>query len=248
MGATTNEIPRIREAGDHPARRAVASSGQAHAGQARHSARDFQSWYDRFLTGGVDALEDRKPQPKRVWNRIPDEVRQKVIDLALDEPELSPRELAVTFTDIPAFGYKNHAAIDRHHGFIRGWNVTSAAAWDGAQLRNFLDRSNTGSTVWADTAYRSKANEARLERHGFISDIHSKKPKGRPLGEATSCARVRRPRIRSCIEHVFARQKAQMNHVVRTIGMKRARVKIGMSNLAYNMLRLVWHEGQRAPA
>jgi IS5 family transposase len=87
-------------------------------------------------------------------------VRQKVIDLALDEPELSPRELAVTFTDIPAFGYKNHAAIDRHHGFIRGWNVTSAAAWDGAQLRNFLDRSNTGSTVWADTAYRSKANEA----------------------------------------------------------------------------------------
>jgi transposase InsO family protein len=59
----------------------------------------FNRWYDRFLTGGVDALEDRKPQPRRVWNRIPDEVREKVIDLALDEPELSPRELAVTFTD-----------------------------------------------------------------------------------------------------------------------------------------------------
>ena len=59
----------------------------------------FNRWYDRFLTGGIDALEDRKPQPKRVLNRIPDEVREKVIDLALDQPELSPRELAVTFTD-----------------------------------------------------------------------------------------------------------------------------------------------------
>lgn len=45
----------------------------------------FNRWYDRFLTGGVDALEDCKPQPRRVWNRIPDEVRQKVVDLALDQ-------------------------------------------------------------------------------------------------------------------------------------------------------------------
>jgi hypothetical protein len=44
-------------------------------------------------------LEDRKPQPGRVWNRIPDDIRDRIIDLALDEPELSPRELAVTFTD-----------------------------------------------------------------------------------------------------------------------------------------------------
>lgn len=49
---------------------------------------------------------------------------------------------------VPAFGYKNHASIDRHHGFIRGWAVTSAAAWDGAQLRNVVAR-NTGSMVWA---------------------------------------------------------------------------------------------------
>jgi IS5 family transposase len=187
------------------------------------------------------------------WKDKPAKLRQKDRDARWTvkfskarpdaEGNIRQRDIA-----IPAFGYKNHAAIDRRHGFIRGWNVTSAAAWDGAQLRNVLDRSNTGSTVWADTAYRSKANEAWLERHGFISDIHSKKPKGRPLGEAMSRANVRRSRIRSFIEHVFARQKAQMNLFVRTIGMKRARVKIGMANLAYNMLRLVWHEGRRAPA
>ena len=47
----------------------------------------------------ASGLEDRTPHPGRVWNRIPDEVRQAVVDLALDEPDLSPRELAVRFTD-----------------------------------------------------------------------------------------------------------------------------------------------------
>ena len=59
----------------------------------------FPRWYDRFLTGGIEALEDRGPRPNRVWNRIPDDVRDRIVELALDKPELSPRQLAVTFTD-----------------------------------------------------------------------------------------------------------------------------------------------------
>jgi putative transposase len=57
----------------------------------------FYRWYDRLKTG-VDGWKIAS-SPGRVWNRIPDEVRDQVIDLALDEPDLSPRELAVTFTD-----------------------------------------------------------------------------------------------------------------------------------------------------
>jgi len=63
----------------------------------------FNRWYDRFLAGGVDALEDLRPRPNRVWNRIPDEVRDRIVELALNEPELSPRELAVTFTDTKGY-------------------------------------------------------------------------------------------------------------------------------------------------
>jgi IS5 family transposase len=148
---------------------------------------------------------------------------------------------------IPAFGYKNHAAIDRRHGFIRGWSVTSAAAWDGAQLRNVLDRCNTGSTVWADTAYRSKKNEVWLERHGYVSDIHHKKPRGRPMSEAMSRANGRRSKVRALVEHVFAQQKSRMKLFIRTIGTARARTKIGMANLAYNLTRYVWHKGRGAP-
>ena len=63
----------------------------------------FYRWYDRYLAFGEAGLEDRNSNPGRVWNRIPDKIRDQIIDLALDETDLSPRELAVRFTD--AKGY-----------------------------------------------------------------------------------------------------------------------------------------------
>jgi IS5 family transposase len=125
--------------------------------------------------------------------------------------------------------------------------VTDAAAYDGAQLQSVLRR-NTGSKVWADTAYRSKKNEAWLSKHGYVSDIHRKKPKGRPMSVRISRANGRRSKVRSAIEHVFARQKGPMGLFVRTIGIVRAKAKIGMANLAYNMTRYVWHQGRSVPA
>ncbi len=83
---------------------------------------------------------------------------------------------------------------------------------------------------------------AWLDKNGFVSDIHQKKPKGRPMSEATARANGRRSKIRSRIEHVFAHQKARMELFVRTIGIARATMKIGLANLAYNITRYVWHE------
>ena len=59
----------------------------------------FYRWYDRYRTGGPEALSDHRSRPDRVWNRIPEDVRSQIIDLALEIPELSPRELAVRLTD-----------------------------------------------------------------------------------------------------------------------------------------------------
>jgi putative transposase len=56
----------------------------------------FYRWYDRNQRGGPEALADR---PDRVWNRIPEAIRSQIVDLALDQPELSPRELAARFPD-----------------------------------------------------------------------------------------------------------------------------------------------------
>jgi len=48
----------------------------------------FYRWYAAYQAGGPEALEDCRPQPGRVWNRIPDDIRDKVVKLALDEPTL----------------------------------------------------------------------------------------------------------------------------------------------------------------
>jgi IS5 family transposase len=142
---------------------------------------------------------------------------------------------------IPTLGYQNHVSIDREHGLIRRWEATDAAAYEGARLREgLLDKTNTASAVWADTAYRSKANEAFLEKNGFVSRVHRKKPAGRPMPETTRRANALKSKVRSGVEHVFAVQKDKMDLFVRTIGIARAKTKIGMANLVYNFRRLVF--------
>ena len=99
---------------------------------------------------------------------------------------------------IPTFGYQNHVSIDREHGLIRRWEASDAAAYEGARLREgLLDKSNTASAVWADTAYRSKANEEFLEKNGFVSRIHRKKPKGRVMPETMRRANNAKSKIRA---------------------------------------------------
>jgi IS5 family transposase len=141
---------------------------------------------------------------------------------------------------VPAFGYKNHIGIDRRHGIIRTWTATDAARYDGAQLPNLVSKTNTASDVWADTAYRSKANERHLAINGLRSQIHRKKPPGRPMPANVARANGAKSKVRVAVEHVFAHQKGPMGLVVRTIGLARATVKIGLANIAYNMRRAVW--------
>jgi len=147
---------------------------------------------------------------------------------------------------IPSFGYKSSIAICRRYGFIRSAKVTDGARFDGRMLRDVVTRDNTASDVWADTAYRSRDNEAWLTRMGRVSRIHRKKPKGKPMPARTARANAARSTVRARIEHVFARQKDQMGLFVRTIGIVRAKAKITLANLAYNIDRLIFHERRAA--
>jgi len=193
--------------------------------------------------------EGRMPEG---WSEKPAKLAQKDRDArwtvkwskAKPAEDGSPRvDLAV-----PVFGYKNHLGIDRRHGLIRTWAVTDAARYEGALLPGLVDKTNTASDVWADTAYRSKANERHLADNGLRSRIHRKKPKGKPMPAHIARANGRKSKVRAAVEHVFAHQKGPMGLVVRTIGLARARVKIGLANLTFNMKRMVWLTGRAAMA
>jgi putative transposase len=85
------EIIRLVEQSALPVRRTLAQLGIPHA--------TFYSWYGRYLARGAGALGDGQPAPRRVWNKLPETVAAAIIDLALQKPELSPRELATAFVD-----------------------------------------------------------------------------------------------------------------------------------------------------
>ena len=59
----------------------------------------FYRWYDLYLGDGLDGLSDKSPSPKSVWNRIPDDRRDDLIEFALEHEALTARELAVKYTD-----------------------------------------------------------------------------------------------------------------------------------------------------
>ena len=180
------------------------------------------------------------------WKDKPAKLRQKDRDArwTVKFTKAKPREdgsMPPVDIAIPLFGYQNHIAIDRGFGFIRKWAATDAAAYEGRRLREgLLDKTNTASGVWADTAYRSAVNEAFLTRNGFMSHIHRKKPKGRTMPEAIRRANNTKSKIRSRVEHVFAEQKDRMGLFIRTVGIARATIKIGMANLVYNIKRLLF--------
>ncbi len=85
------EIIHLAEPSHFPAKRTLDKLGIPRARSYR--------WYDRHREGGVEALVDHRSRPDRVWNRIPDDVLGQIFEMALEIPALSPRELAVRFTD-----------------------------------------------------------------------------------------------------------------------------------------------------
>jgi IS5 family transposase len=138
------------------------------------------------------------------------------------------------------YGYKNHVSVDRRHKLVRRYQVTDAAVHDSQVVEDILDPDNTASGVWADSAYRSAEIEAKLEEMSLKSRIHRKGHRNKPLNERSMRGNKTRSKVRARVEHVFGAQTNDMGGtLVRSIGLVRAKARIGLKNLAYNMRRLV---------
>jgi len=131
------EIIRLVEGSHLPAKRTLDRLGIPRT--------TFYRWYDRYLAFGEAGLEDLSPHPGRVWNRIPDEVRQRIVRLALDEPELSPRELAVRFTDTERY-YVSEASVYR---ILKAHDLITSPAFIVIKAADeFTDKTTRPNELW----------------------------------------------------------------------------------------------------
>jgi IS5 family transposase len=136
------------------------------------------------------------------------------------------------------YGYKNHINIDVKHKFIRGYAVTDAAKHDSTVFDELLDESNSSADVYGDSAYRSQESVEMLEERGFRVRLQRKGCRNRKLTKREQEGNKTRSKIRSRIEHVFGVQAMMAGCLlIRTIGLLRAKAKIGLRNLAYNINR-----------
>jgi IS5 family transposase len=136
------------------------------------------------------------------------------------------------------YGYKDHVNVDAKHKLIRSYEVTTAADSDKWQLERLLDNvQGNENKVWADGAYFSEEQEACLAQKGYVSRILNRTKKF-PEHSAIARENRRRSKIRKRVEHVFGFiQNSMHGKFIRTIGMARAKVKIGLMNLVYNVCR-----------
>ena len=131
------EIIRLVEQSYLPVRRTLEKLGV--------SRPTFYRWYDLYQTAGPEALEDKTPRPERVWNRIPDKVRGQLVQLALDEPELSPRELATRFTDTKSY-FVSEASVYR---LLKDHDLIASPAYIVMKAaREFTDKTTAPNQLW----------------------------------------------------------------------------------------------------
>ena len=131
------EIIRLVEQSHLPVSRTLEKLGISRA--------TFYRWYDLHRTGGPEALEDRPSRPRRVWNRIPEQMREQIIDLALEQPELSPRELAVRFTDERRY-FVSEASVYR---LLKAQDLITSPAYIVIKAADeFKDKTTAPNQLW----------------------------------------------------------------------------------------------------
>jgi transposase InsO family protein len=131
------EIIQLVEQSHLPAKRTLEKLGVSRA--------TFYRWYDAWRDGGPEALGDKRSRPNRVWNRIPADIRDQIVALALEAPELSPRELAVRFTDQNKY-FVSEPSVYR---LLKAHDLITSPAYIVIKAADeFKDKTNAPNQLW----------------------------------------------------------------------------------------------------
>lgn len=136
------------------------------------------------------------------------------------------------------YGYKLHANTDRRWGFIRQIDVTTASVNDTTVFESLLDDNNTSRVVYADRGYAKRARETDLHVQGYRACIQRKGTAQQPISKAQQRRNHRIARQRAFGEHPFARMAQMGGKHLRTIGLARAKVVMGLKVITHNLMHL----------
>lgn len=136
------------------------------------------------------------------------------------------------------YGYKNHINADVKNKLIRGYETTPASTHDLTVLEDLVDFTQVGLPLYGDAAYRAKDEEKMLRRRGIKSRMMFKRAKDRALTSYQRRENKKRSPVRVRVEHIFGSMVNELGGKrVRSIGLERASIQVGMQNLLYNMCR-----------
>lgn len=140
------------------------------------------------------------------------------------------------------YGYKNHIKIDKDNKFIIKSSITTAKVHDSQEITNLIDEED--KTIYADAGYIGTEKYLPNKTEKYIC---KRGYRNKPLSQKDKEYNKRISSTRCRIEHVFATMKVQMNNAmdIRSIEIKRARFIITLTNLTYNILRLVSIDSRR---
>jgi IS5 family transposase len=138
------------------------------------------------------------------------------------------------------FGYKNHIRSDADSQIVTDYTVTDAAVHDSQPLSDLIGPQNKGENLFGDSAYKSAKIDAFLAVFGIKNYLHEKGARNRPLNALHKELNSLKSKVRACIEHIFGCVENSMGGPeLEYIGQDRIATGIGLSNLAYNLLRYV---------
>lgn len=163
------------------------------------------------------------------WKEKPNKLAQKDVDARWTKKNNT------TF-----YGYKNHIKADKKTKLIEEYIVTDASVHDSQAIEQLLTEKDNGQMLYADSAYTGEEQEKIYKRKKVINRINEKGYRNKPLTEEQKIKNKEKSKVRARVEHIFGFVENSMHgSTVRTIGIARAKAKIGMMNIVYNICRCV---------
>lgn len=163
------------------------------------------------------------------WKKAPNKLAQKDTDARWTKKN-----------NVSFYGYKNHVKADTKTKLIRKYAVTDASVHDSQVVDELLDATDQDQEFYGDSAYTGKSAEEIYAKKKVVDRVNEKGYKNRPLTETQKISNREKSKVRARVEHIFGFVENSMNgSYIRTIGMARAKAKIGMMNIVYNICRCV---------